>query len=47
VEIHPRQFTIQSVPPRIDRVRDLFRGVLTDQQDLLPAIEQFKQIVES
>jgi len=38
-DLRPSQFTIQTVLPRISRYGDLFQPTLTDQQDLLPAIE--------
>jgi hypothetical protein len=36
-------FTIETVLPRIQRLGDLFRGTLTDKQDLLPAIEALQK----
>jgi bifunctional non-homologous end joining protein LigD len=42
-ELHPSIFTIETVLPRIARQGDLFRGTLTDRQDLLPAIEAFQK----
>ena len=42
-ELHPSQFTIKSMPSRLARLGDLFRGTLTDKQDLLPAIEALQQ----
>lgn len=42
-ELHPSMFTIESVLPRIARLGDLFRGTLTDKQDLLPAIEALQR----
>jgi bifunctional non-homologous end joining protein LigD len=38
-ELHPSQFTILTVPPRIEALGDLFRPALDDPQDLLEAIE--------
>jgi bifunctional non-homologous end joining protein LigD len=38
-ELHPSQFTMKTMPARIARAGDLFRGTLRDRQDLLPAIE--------
>ncbi len=38
-ELHPSQFTIESMPARLARLGELFRGTLTDKQELLPAIE--------
>ncbi|MEE8143239.1 MAG: non-homologous end-joining DNA ligase, partial [Planctomycetota bacterium] len=35
----PGQFTIATLPARLERMGDLFRPVLEDRQDLLPAIE--------
>lgn len=37
-DLHPSLFTIKSMPSRLARLGDLFRGTLTDKQDLLPAI---------
>jgi bifunctional non-homologous end joining protein LigD len=42
-ELHPSMFTIENMLPRIARLGDLFRGTLTDKQDLLPAIEAFQK----
>jgi len=42
-ELHPSMFTIESLLPRIERLGDLFRGTLTDKQDLLPAIEALQK----
>jgi bifunctional non-homologous end joining protein LigD len=42
-ELHPSMFTIETVLPRIQRLGDLFRGTLTDKQDLLPAIEALQK----
>ena len=42
-ELHPSMFTIENVLPRIARLGDLFRGTLSDKQDLLPAIELFQK----
>ena len=38
-ELTPVLFTIRTAPPRIAERGDLFRPLLTDLQDLLPAIE--------
>jgi len=38
-DLHPSQFTIQTVLPRFEREGDLFAPLLTDGRDLLPAIE--------
>ncbi|MGH9461322.1 MAG: non-homologous end-joining DNA ligase [Vicinamibacteria bacterium] len=42
-ELHPSMFTIETALPRIQRLGDLFRGTLTDKQDLLPAIEALQK----
>ena len=38
-ELTPALFTIRTAPPRIEERGDLFRALLHDRQDLLPAIE--------
>jgi bifunctional non-homologous end joining protein LigD len=38
-EIHPRDFDMTTVPERLERLGDLFRGALADPQELEPAIE--------
>ena len=38
-ELRPSQFTILTVPPRLEALGDLFRPALDDPQDLLEAIE--------
>jgi len=45
-ELHPSQFTIQTVLPRISRYGDLFEPVRTDPQDLLPAIEALQDLLK-
>ena len=42
-ELHPSQFTIESMPSRLARLGDLFRGTLTDKQELMPAIEALQK----
>ena len=42
-ELHPEQFTFETVPQRLDRLGDLFRGTLEDRQDLLAAIEALRE----
>lgn len=42
-ELHPSRFTIKSMPERISRMGDIFRGTLSDRQDLLPAIEALQK----
>ena len=37
------QFTMQSMPARLEEHGDLFRDALTDPQDLLPAIEKLQE----
>lgn len=44
-DLHPSQFTIQTVLPRISRYGDLFQPTLTDPQDLLPAIEALEDLL--
>lgn len=44
-DLHPSLFTIQTVPPRLEEVGDLFRPALDDPQDLLPAIEALGTLV--
>lgn len=38
-KLHPSLFTIQTLLPRLSQRGDLFRPVLDDRQDLLPAID--------
>jgi bifunctional non-homologous end joining protein LigD len=42
-ELHPSQFTIKTMPERLSRLGDIFRGTLTDKQNLLPAIEALQK----
>jgi len=42
-ELHPSMFTMVTMLPRIARLGDIFRGTLTDHQDLLPAIEALQK----
>ena len=42
-ELHPSQFTIRTVLPRIEEHGDLYRAALTDLQELLPAIEALQE----
>jgi bifunctional non-homologous end joining protein LigD len=42
--IHPSQFTMETMPPRLASKGDLFRAALLDHQDLLPAIDSFRQL---
>ena len=37
-DLHPSQFSIHTVPPRLGERGDLFRPLLEDRQDLMPAI---------
>jgi bifunctional non-homologous end joining protein LigD len=37
--VHPSELNLETVPERLDRLGDLFRGALTDLQELEPAIE--------
>ena len=41
-DLRPERFTIVSLPERLDRLGDLFRGTLHDRQPLLPAIGKFR-----
>jgi bifunctional non-homologous end joining protein LigD len=43
--LHPSRFTIKNLPDRISRHGDLFRGVLEEGQDLLPAIDRLQQLL--
>ena len=42
--IHPSHFTIEKAIVRLESKGDLFRGTLSDRQDLLPAIERLAEI---
>lgn len=42
-ELHPSQFTLKTILPRLARLGDLFRGTLHDPQSLLPAIDAFQR----
>lgn len=42
-KLDPAEFHIGNLPDRLAQHGDLFQGTLTDQQDLLPAIELFQQ----
>lgn len=42
-DLRPEQFTIVSLPDRLDRLGDLFAGTLHDRQPLLPAIHKFQE----
>ena len=44
-DIHPSQFTIQTLTNRLQRLGDPFLGALTDRQHLLPAIESLQNLV--
>ena len=44
-DIHPSQFTIQTLPARLERLGDPFMGALTDRQHLLPAIEAIQDLI--
>jgi bifunctional non-homologous end joining protein LigD len=37
--VHPSELNLETVPERLERLGDLFRGALTDLQELEPAIE--------
>ena len=43
-DLTPALFTLQPLPERLERLGDLFRGLFTDRQDLLPAIEALEEI---
>ncbi len=45
-DLHPSQFTIQTVPPRLDARGDLFAPLLEDRQDLMPAIEALQDMMQ-
>lgn len=45
--LDPSLFTIQSMPERVARVGDRFTRALWDRQDLLPAIERFRELLAS
>jgi bifunctional non-homologous end joining protein LigD len=40
------QFTIATMPERLERMGDLFRAALTDRQDLMPAIEKLQAFLQ-
>lgn len=42
-DLHPSRFTMKTVPDRISRIGDIFRGTLTDKQDLLPATDALER----
>ena len=44
-DLHPSQFTIQTLPARLERVGDLFRAATCDLQDLLPAIDAIRDLL--
>ncbi len=44
-DLMPQRFNLESVPPRLAQVGDLFRGALSDQQELLPAIDAFRGLL--
>jgi bifunctional non-homologous end joining protein LigD len=41
-DLDPGAFTIRTVPQRLSRVGDLFAPVLSDRQDLTPAISKLR-----
>ncbi|MEM7164805.1 MAG: non-homologous end-joining DNA ligase [Planctomycetota bacterium] len=41
--LDPADFNISNVPERVAQLGDLFRGTLTEPQDLIPAIEIFQR----
>lgn len=43
-KIEPRDFHIGNLPERVTRLGDLFRPILTDPEDLLPAIAEFERL---
>lgn len=45
-DLHPSQFTIQTLPARLERRGDLFQPALYDKQDLLPAIHALNRTLE-
>ncbi|MCZ6795262.1 MAG: non-homologous end-joining DNA ligase, partial [Planctomycetota bacterium] len=46
-DLLPGKFTLATVPARLARVGDLYRGTLTDRQDLLEAIEAFRELLRT
>jgi bifunctional non-homologous end joining protein LigD len=42
-DLVPSQFNIKTMPSRIQKLGDLFRGTLTERQALLPAIEALQR----
>lgn len=40
--LDPSQFTLKTLPDRVERLGDLFAGTLHDRQHLLPAIRRFE-----
>lgn len=43
LDLEPTAFNIETMPPRLAKLGDLFQGTLRDRQDLLPAIEAFQK----
>lgn len=43
----PQKFTIQTMPPRVEQVGDLFHKALTDKQDLMPAIAALEDVLKN
>lgn len=46
-DLSPDRFTIDTVPARLQRVGDLFRGALTERQDLMAAVDRLRRYVRS
>jgi bifunctional non-homologous end joining protein LigD len=44
-DLSPRQFTIHTVPSRVQQLGDVFRKALEDRQDLLPAIAALDDVL--
>jgi bifunctional non-homologous end joining protein LigD len=42
-DLHPSLFTIRTLPERLSARGDLFRPVLEDRQDLMPAIAALQE----
>jgi bifunctional non-homologous end joining protein LigD len=46
-ELDPSQFTAKTMPERLSKLGDIFRGTLTDKQLLLPAIEELQKYLSN
>ena len=45
-DLHPSQFTLTTMPARLEKLGDLFRPALEDRQDLMGAIEALQKLFE-